>query len=294
MSHHTSHTPSFDRRALLRASAIAGAGLGLSSWLRSFSGESVAHAAAAKRTYGGLPMGIQSYSLRAFDFDTTVEKVKALGLKHIEFYGAHFPMDLPLDDVRKRQATLKAAGITWSAYGVQGFGKDHAKNRKQFEFAKLVGLKNISANPQKNQETFDSLEKLVKEFGVNIAIHNHGPGADYDKLEDVLEWTKGRDKRIGACADLGHYIRSGVDPLDVLTKLKDRLHGVHLKDFKEAKKDAAGCILGEGLLKVKPVMQALVKMKFRGVLSLEYEEKKDDPIADIEKCLDIAHAGTTK
>lgn len=242
-------------------------------------------AAASARTYCGLPMGIQSYSLRAFDFDGVVERVRRLGLHHMELAVAHLPPESGAQELKARVAKLRAAKITPTGFGVVHFGKDHEANRKLFVFARTCGIRSLSADPEKNHETFDSLEKLVTEFGVNVAIHNHGPGSGYVKPEDVLAWTSGRPRGIGACADLGHYIRAGVDPMDALAKLADRLHGIHLKDCKTTGKDAVGCVLGEGVLKVKPVMQALARMRFRGALSLEYEDNMRDPVPDIERCL---------
>ena len=77
-------------------------------------------------------------------------------------------------------AKLKKHDVSISCHGVQGFTKDHNENRKMFQFAKMAGIKNISANP--SPDSFDSLDKLVAEFDIRIAIHNHGPDALYDKL----------------------------------------------------------------------------------------------------------------
>ncbi|HKD36063.1 MAG TPA: TIM barrel protein, partial [Pirellulales bacterium] len=151
-----------------------------------------------------------------------------------------------------------------------------------------LGNRNISADP--SEDSFDSLEKLVAEYNVRIAIHNHGPGARYDKIADVLKAIKGRDPRIGACADLGHYIRSAEDPVKAIRLFGDRLYGVHLKDFAEPKKDAKGVILGRGQLDVIAVYKALKQVNFPadGALSLEYEENEKNPIADVKACVAVA------
>ena len=119
------------------------------------------------------------------------------------------------------------------------------------------------------------------------------------KIEDGLKAVKGHDKRIGFCADLGHYIRSNEDPVEVIHKLGDRLYGIHLKDFSEQKKRTHGVILGKGHLDVPGVFKALRKIKFPadGALSLEYEETPNDHpklLADIDECLVIAAEGALK
>jgi inosose dehydratase len=179
-------------------------------------------------------------------------------------------------------------------HGVHGFSADHEANRKLFEFAKAAGIRNLSADP--SPDSFESLDKLVKEFDIRIAIHNHGPRHRYNKALDVLQACEPYDERIGACADLGHYIRSGEDAVQVIRLLGKRLYGIHLKDFAEMKANARGVILGEGHLDVEGVFAALAKVKFPadGCLSLEYEENKDDPIDDIRKCMEIARKAAAK
>ncbi len=278
----------FGQKSLLAAAAAAGA-----TWFdvpKLLAGDR----AAALKKYGGFPMGLQSYSLRAFGVEGAVEKTADLGLHFIEFFRAHYPTVPDPAKVAAMNAMLKKHDMSISAHGVQAFGGDHEENRKMFEFAKMAGIKNISANP--NGESFESLNRLVAEFDIRIAIHNHGPDALYDRPVDAWKAVAGTDRRIGFCADLGHYIRSGVDPVEVIYLLGDRLYGVHLKDFAEAKKRTHGVIIGKGLLDVEGVFRALKKIKFPadGSLSLEYEENPNDPIGEIKECLDVAAAAAQK
>jgi len=112
---------------------------------------------------------------------------------------------------------------------------------------------------------------------------------------DVLHAIEGHDERIGACADLGHFIRSGERPTEVIRLLAGRLYGIHLKDFAEMKENTKGVILGQGHMDVPAVFEALVKADFPadGALSLEYEENPDNPIADIRECVAVARAAMT-
>ncbi|HUY32319.1 MAG TPA: sugar phosphate isomerase/epimerase family protein [Pirellulales bacterium] len=243
---------------------------------------------------GGFLLGIQSYSLRHYKVEEALRHVHEFGLHSIEFFDGHFSHEsspAQIDAMKKRCAALD---IKILGHGVDGFGKDHEANRKYFEFAKRAGIRNLSADP--SEDAFDSLDKLVAEYDIRIAIHNHGPGARYDKIADVLNAVKGRHKNIGACADLGHYIRSAEDPIKAITLLQGRLFGIHLKDFAEPRGDAPGVILGKGQLDVDGVFQALKKVKFPadGCLSLEYEEHPDNPLADIRECLAIATEAAKK
>ena len=75
--------------------------------------------------------------------------------------------------------------------------------------------------------------------------------------------------------------------------LAGRLYGVHLKDFAEMQDATKGVILGKGHLDVDGVFAALARAGFPadGALSIEYEENKDDPIADLRACVAAAKAG---
>jgi inosose dehydratase len=243
---------------------------------------------------GHLELGVQSYTLRGFPADKAIQMAHDLGFEHIEFFGSHFPTNSPPDKIEAMKRKMAGLNMRISAHGVNGFGKDHEANRKLFEFAKQAGIKNISADP--SEDSFDSLDKLVTEYDIRIAIHNHGPGARYDKIADVLKAIKGHDKRIGACADLGHYIRSGEDPVKAITLFEGRLYGIHLKDFDEPKKDANGVILGKGHLDVVGVYKALKKVNFPadGALSLEYEENMLNPVPDVKECVAIAREAEAK
>lgn len=236
----------------------------------------------------GLQLGIQLYSLRGFDVDTALKHAAEVGFQQVEFYSGMLPIESTPEHLAKIKQQVSDLGMTFSAHGVNGFGSDRQANRRVFEFAQALGIKNISADPQ--PESFEQLDELVKEFDIRIAIHNHGPGHRYNKVVDVLRAIEGRDVRIGACADLGHFIRSGEDATEVVRLLKGRLYGIHLKDFAEKKEQAQGVILGRGHLDVAGVIDALLAVDFPadGALSLEYEENPSDPVGEIKECFEIA------
>lgn len=239
-------------------------------------------------------LGIQLYSLRGFDVDTALRHSKELGFEEIEFYSGMFPTNSSPEQIADMKQKVADLGLTISAHGVNGFSKNHDANRQTFEFAKAIGVPLITADP--DPDSFDSLERLVKEFDIRIGIHNHGPGHRYNKAIDVLTAIDGRDERIGACADLGHFIRSGQSATEVIRLLQGRLYGIHLKDFAEMKKDTAGVILGKGHLDVVGVFQALQATGFpnNGAISLEYEENPSDPIEDIRQCVAVAKSAIKK
>lgn len=241
--------------------------------------------------FGGFKIGMQSYSLRHFKEDEALQQTQKLGLHFWEAFPGHIPISTVPGYIAEQKEKLSKSGIQLVAYGVVGFDANETKAREYFDFAKAMGLWSISADPNKDAATFDLLDKLVEEYQIAIAIHNHGPGHRYDKVDDVLAVVKNRHPLIGACVDTGHYLRSDEDPVEVVRKLGARVHGVHLKDVRTMR-DAEGkstkkifTILGEGDLNVVGLLRELRNQKYSKNLSIEYEENPQNPLSDLELCL---------
>ena len=264
-----------NRRQFLVASSAMLAGASLTS-----------SALAAKES--GFKLGIQLYSLRGFDVDQALQHAADLGFAQVEFYSGMLATSASSDEIAAVRKKVADLGMSISAHGVNRLTKDAAANRKLFEFAKKLGIPTITADP--DPDSFDNLNGLVKEFDIRVAIHNHGPRHRYNKAVDVLTAIDGHDERIGACADLGHYIRSGQGATEVIRLLKGRLYGIHLKDFAEMQDKTEGVILGKGHLDVEGVFRGLKAVGFPsdGAVSLEYEENPKDPIEDIRQCVAVA------
>jgi sugar phosphate isomerase/epimerase len=291
------HRASISRRQFLSSSAAFAGGVLLA-------GRPVL---AQADPYGGFKVGLQSYTLRAFDAKTALEHTKRLGVKFWESFPKHVPLSTLPAAVGESKKLLGDAGVKLVSYGVVRFNSDETEARKIFDFAKAMGIVSLSADPDPDRATFDLLDKLVQEYDVAIAIHNHGPGHRYDKADDVLKWVKDRHVKVGACVDTGHYLRSNENPVEVIQKFGNRVHGVHLKDVRTVKspeeqdkiaptltKNRQGMlkkenkmftVLGEGELDTVGVLKALKKLNYQNCVALEYEESEQNPLGDVELCL---------
>ena len=239
--------------------------------------------------FGGFRMSIQAWTFRTFATDAMLQMVHDLGLRRVELYAAYWPIDGTPDEIAAMRARLDDLALDCMTHGTNPFTADHEANRRVFAFAQAAGIRNLLADPP--ADAFTSLEQLVAEYDVRIAIHNHGPGSRYPRVADVQAALAGRDARIGTTVDTGHYIRSGEDPVAAIRTLGDRLYGVHLKDVAAAAADAPDVILGtSGLLDVAGVFRALRDVAFPedASLSLEYEANPEDPYDDVATCLDVA------
>ncbi|MFN0056753.1 MAG: sugar phosphate isomerase/epimerase family protein [Planctomycetales bacterium] len=273
-----------NRRQFLKTGALAAVALGASSL-------TLPAADKPADPYRGFKMGIQSYTLREFTVQEALKMSVELGLRHWETFPAHIAVGTLPKYIADQKAMLDAAGVKLVAFGVVGFDANEAKAREVFDFAKAIGIRSISADPTKDEATFKLLDKLVEEYGIAIAIHNHGPGHRYDKIDDVVNAVKDHHQKIGACVDTGHYLRSKESPVEAIERLKGRVYGVHLKDVKDATQFK---ILGEGDLDVLGCLKALQKQKYDYCLALEYEESAKNPMPDLQICMKNLKAALEK
>lgn len=232
--------------------------------------------------YRGLKVGVHTYSLRKFSFADAVRMTKDLGVRYIGLNPVHLLLDSPPDRLEDAKVHIEDSGLKLLACGVVSFDADHVKSRHVFEYAKTMGMRTIVANP--SPESLDGLDALVAEFGISIAIHNHGPEGIYSVPDDVLKAMAGRHQLIGACVDLGHYERSDVRAEDALRAFGGRIYDIHLKDVNRRDVSGRGVILGEGVVNLRAVFDELIMMRFDGHVALEYEAQPNNPFPAMDKC----------
>jgi sugar phosphate isomerase/epimerase len=247
----------------------------------------------------GWRLGCQAYSFNKFTFFEAVDKNASLGLKYIEAFPGqkltkdgsvpgsfdHGMSDAVQAEVKKK---LAAAGIKLVNYGVVGLPGDEAGCRKVFDFAKKMGIETIVSEP--DEKSFDLLDKLTEEYKINVAIHNHPKGAHYWNPDTVLAACKGHSARIGACADTGHWVRSGLDPLECLKKLEGHIISLHFKDLK----DMHDVPWGTGSSNAKAMLAEIARQGFKGVFSIEYEYNWDNSVPEIAQCVAFFNATATE
>lgn len=243
----------------------------------------------------GWRIAIQSYTFHLFTLTETFDKTQELGVKYIEIYPGHklggkwgdkvfdFNMDAQTQEELKELAASK--GIKIIATGV--YVADKSEDwEKMFRFAKAMDMEFITCEPALSD--WDLVEKLVEKYGIKIAVHNHPQPSDYWNPDNLLKAIDGRSKKIGSCADVGHWRREGLNQLDCLKKLEGRLISLHFKDIgpkKEGENEQHDVIWGTGILNVKDMLQELKRQRFKGVFSIEYEYNWENSVPDIKECI---------
>ena len=270
-----------DRRRFVQLSAASALGLAVGSRLV---------AADKNDPYGGFTVGAQSYTFRHFNLEETLKRLKELHLHYVEFYQKHVPANSTPKQLAAVLKLCKEYEVTPLAWGVQTFTKDTDKNRKYFELGKTLGLKMLSADP--DPDSFDSLDKLCEEYKIAIGIHPHGPQGNHlhrwYSAEIIMAAVKNHNPLIGSCLDTGHLIRAAqlgkkLDPAKEVRVMEARNHGIHLKDWNNVTKKEV--IDGQGNLDIVTLLKALRDVKFKGLISIEYEANEDEPTADVREDL---------
>lgn len=240
---------------------------------------------------GGLAIGCQAWTFKSYTVMEAIDKTAQAGGKVIEFFPTQklspdsdvkFDHNVSDDAIAAVQAHLKEKGIRAVNYGVVGIPADEAGARKVFDFAKKLGLYGITTE---SVGSLDTIEKLVKEYDICVGFHDHDrqPNNPSYKMWDpnyVLSVVKDRDPRIGACADIGHWRQSGLDPVECLKILKGRVISVHLHDMSDGSTKSHDVPAGTGAANIPGVLDELKRQNFAGNISIEFEYNWENNVTD--------------
>ena len=275
--------PTANRRQVLQLAAVGAAAslTGMSS--------GCAVAARTNATAGTKPkfqLGMASYTFRQFSLDQTLAMTQRLALKYISLKDVHLALDSSPEQIKQVVDKVKAAGLDLYAGGVI-YMRDEAQVHQAFDYAKAAGMRIIIGAP--NHELLPLVDKMVKQYDIAVAIHNHGPTDNvYPTPDSAYELIKGLDKRIGLCIDIGHTMRSGIDPAGSVEKYADRLLDLHIKDVSAATAQGSTVEMGRGVIDLPKFFRAVIKIGYAGIASFEHEKDDRDPMPGVAESVGYA------
>jgi sugar phosphate isomerase/epimerase len=253
--------------------------------------------------YDGWHLAVQAWTFNRFTFYEAVDKAAAAGLDWIEAFPGqrlspekpdqqmHHAMSAELREEVKHK--LVDAGVHVINYGVVALPNDEVECRKVFEFAKAMGIQTLQSEPP--NDAFDLVDKLCQEYQINVAIHNHPNPTHYWSPDTVLKALKGRSHWLGSGCDTGHWMRSGINPIEAIRKLKGRIKAVHLKDLNEfGVKEAHDVIWGTGKADIPAILAELHAQGYKGAFSIEYEYNWDTSFPEVAACVQFFNATAAK
>ena len=268
----------FSRRDFVRSGAVVAAAFSAPAAV-----SALAHEDSSPDEAFPIRLGLASYTFRNFSRVQMIGFMKQLNVFALNAKDVkdHLPMDAQQEAAAL--ADYAAAGIKLHAAGAVYFAKDEdADIRSKFEYCKRATGIGVIVAGDPTPETLPRMEKFVKEYDIRIAVHNHGPE---DKLWpsplDVLKAVKGMDPRIGCCIDVGHTVRAGIDVVQAIHEVGPRLLNMHMKDLTNFQSKESQVAVGEGIMPVRKMFEALIAAKYQGFVDLEYEIHPDDPMPGV-------------
>ncbi|MBX3277056.1 MAG: sugar phosphate isomerase/epimerase [Acidobacteria bacterium] len=238
----------------------------------------------AEDAWRGLKAGVASYTLRKLPLDAAIKAIQRLGLNYVSIKDFHLPLKSTADERKAVAQKFKDAGITPLSCGNITMTGEEANIRNAFEYARDAGIPTIVCSPDPN--SMPILDRMVKEFNIKLAIHNHGPeDKKFPSPHDVWKAIEKYDERIGFCIDVGHTARAGVDPAAAIKQYRSRLYDLHFKDINSTAPNGGTIEGGRGVLNLKSILAATLSIEFKYLFSFEYEKDGDDPVPGLAETI---------
>ena len=243
----------------------------------------------------GWRLGIEAYTFHKFTLFEAIEKTAALGLPFMGGLSFHkvsdgipknFEPGLSDDELRQVRLKLDASGVRLLTYYIQDIPGDEAGCRKVFEFGRKIGIETFMSEPK--LEALGTVEKFCDAYDINVALHNHDAKASpvYWQPAGILKACEGRSKRLGACADIGYWMRSGIDPIQAVRQLKERLITVQMHDLHARGADGHDVPWGAGIGNTEAFLKELHQLGIRPTMfGLEYSYNWLESMPDVAKCV---------
>ncbi len=252
----------------------------------------------------GWRLGVEAYTFHKFTFFEAIEKTAKLGLSYIgglsfQKVSADIPKNfapgLSDDELRAIRLKLDAAGLRLLTYFIQDIPGDEAGCRRVFEFGRKLGIETFMTEPK--LAALDTIEKFADEYGINVALHNHDQKASPNTWspEAILQVCRGRSPRLGAAADIGYWLRGGIDPIEGVRQLKQRLITVQMHDLNEIAPTGHDVPWGTGKGRAEALIREVQRLGLKPTMwGLEYSYDFDDNAAAVAECAKFFNQLTTQ
>jgi sugar phosphate isomerase/epimerase len=244
--------------------------------------------------FGGVEVGVQSYTFRAFTMDRMIATLRDLGLTSLELWNGH------LDPTKAGEAEFKAvrgqldrAGIAVNAY-CANFPTDATDDHleRAFRGARLLGARVMTSSFEK--PLLARVDERCRRHRMRLGIHNHWLGdtwfqgdraLNFEGPADFLDALKGRSEYLGINLDIGHFSAAGHDPAAFFREHHGRIFSLHVKD-RGADAQHSYTRFGQGATPIAEVLKRARAVRFPYAANIEWELDEQDPTAGVRDSLD--------
>ena len=252
----------------------------------------------------GWRLGVEAYTFHKYTFFEAVDKTAELGLAYIgglsfQKVSDKIPKDLTPDltddELREIRLKLDAAGLRLLTYYIQSIPGDEDGCRKVFEFGRKLGIETFMSEPA--PEALPLIDRFCQAYDIRVALHNHDQKASpaYWNPEGVLKACEGRSAHIGACADVGYWLRGGIDPVAGIEKLGKRLVTLQLHDLNEVTPQGVDVPWGSGKGRTEELLRKIRELGNTPVMfGLEYSKNWLTSMPEVKQCAEFFDALSQK
>lgn len=252
----------------------------------------------------GWRLGVEAYTFHRVSFFETVDRAVKLGLPFVGGLSfqkvspdipKNFEPGLSDEELRAIRLKLADAGVRLLTFYLQEIPGDEAGCRQVFEFGRKLGIETFMTEPK--VASLDVIERFANAYGINVALHNHDPKAspDYWSPEAILKVCAGRGPRMGAAADVGYWMRAGIDPVAGIRKLGPRLITLQMHDLNERTPQGTDVPWGTGQGHSEEIFRELHRLGLRPtMIGLEYSKDFDNNLEAVARCAEYFNQLTLK
>ncbi|CAN5677873.1 hypothetical protein BH11BAC3_BH11BAC3_40540 [soil metagenome] len=220
--------------------------------------------------------GIALWTFHTVNLPYALDKVDSAGLQYIEPNTFHkggpelkdsVASQLSVDGLDKMKAMIDKRNLKLASIYIGG-DSTLASWVHQFAIAKQLGVKFVTGEPP--LDLWDSIDSLAGVNGIKVAIHEHWKGVSHYWNPDTVLLAIKNHPNFGACADLGHWPKSGINPLEAVKKLSGHIIAIHLKDIAAFNDPTLKDVpVGTGVVDFPAIFAELKKQHFDGYIYIE-------------------------
>ena len=241
-------------------------------------------------------LGLEAKTFPKTTLFEAIDKAAQLGLSYIGGLGSQTvspeitkAFNAQLTDNERRQVRLKldSASLRLVTYSIPRLPADEAACREVFDFARRMGIETLISEPL--PEALDIIEKLCDEYDINLAMRNQDKEftPQYWRPDGLLKVCQRRSKRVGACGDVGNWLRSGEDPVKAVRTLKHRLITVQVHDLNERSRKGHDVPWGRGAGQTAAFLKEIRRLGIQPTMfGLDYAGAGADSTAEMGQCID--------
>lgn len=243
--------------------------------------------------FGGIEVGVQSYTFRRFSVEKMIEAMQSAGLSSIELWDGHLnPKKASEADFKAMKKRFDDAGIRVNAYCVNfPVDADNDHLDRGFNGALLLGTNVMTASVKK--PIVPKLDQWCQKYKIKLGLHNHWFGEswfkgdrtqEFETPQDFLDAIKSSSQYLSINLDIGHFYAAGYDPVSFIREHHKRIVSLHIKD--RDRDDAhTQRRFGQGATPITETMKLLKKIKFAYAANIEYEPEQENPTEAVRECV---------